>query len=217
LISITEIAELHACCLCSTLASQAGRARWDRALFESPNFEVLPSLGSLVEGWMLLVPKEHFLCTGALRPELVTEYKTLRATITTYISSKYGSACIFEHGPGQAHRQVGCGVDHAHLHILPLPFGLLSAAAKFLPAGISWADADHDSCRSAWEQGLDYLYVEQPVGVGRIAVHAKFGSQIFRKAIAARLGVLDQFNWREHPRLDVIDRTIEGSRAVISQ
>jgi ATP adenylyltransferase len=202
---------MRACCLCSNL-HRAGRATWDQPIFESANFEVLPSLGSLVEGWMLLVPKEHFLCMGAMRPELVAEYQSIKFTVARYIESTYGAVCAFEHGPARSNRQVGCGVDHAHLHLLPLSFNLLNSAAEFLPLQIQWRAADQGTCRSAWEQGFDYLYVEQPLGQGRIAVHQEFGSQIFRKAIAAQLGILDQFNWREHPQLDVVRRTIKGFR-----
>ncbi len=200
---------MRACCLCLKLMSQADRAPWDKPLFESDNFEVVPSLGSLVEGWMLLIPKEHRLCMGAIPPSQVDEYVNLKNKVAEDIKTKYGMVCAFEHGPGRANHQVGCGVDHAHLHLLPISFDLVKSAEKFLPAGVGWRNATHESCHSAWEQDLDYLYVEQPLGAGRIAIHPEFGSQIFRKAIAAQLGVLAQFNWREYPQHEVIGRTIE--------
>jgi ATP adenylyltransferase len=204
---------VRACCLCSKLMSQADRAPWDIPLFESDNFEVVPSLGSLVEGWMLLIPKEHRLCLGAIPHSQVDEYVNLKSKVAEDIKAKYGMVCAFEHGPGRANHQVGCGVDHAHLHLLPISFDLVKSAEKFLPAGVDWQNATHESCHSAWEQDLDYLYVEQPLGAGRIAIHPEFGSQIFRKAIAAQLGVLTQFNWREYPQHEVIGKTIEDFRA----
>jgi hypothetical protein len=46
---------MSVCCLCSNLVSENSNEVWNRPLFESANFVVLPSLGSLVQGWLLLV------------------------------------------------------------------------------------------------------------------------------------------------------------------
>ena len=196
------------CCLCSNLASGRAPEAWNNPLFESANFVSLPSLGSLVEGWLLLVPRHHFICMGALPGHLAHEMQTLKDSVRSGLSRKYGDICIFEHGPSAAKRSVGCGVDHAHLHIVPLNFDLVQAAASFLPPNLCWSQANWAGCRAAFQRGDDYLYVEQPPGRGRIAVHEAFPSQVFRKAIAARLGIPEQFNWREHPHTEAVARTI---------
>ena len=197
------------CCFCSTLVSDELNGSWNKPLFESANFAVLPSLGSLVEGWVLIVPKKHFICTGALPINLVREMNSLKADVCARLGFLYGELCAFEHGPSVAARSVGCGVDHAHLHIVPLRVDLVSAAAPFLPEGISWLPVDSGSCRVAFEKGHDYLYVEQPIGSsGLIATHPNFGSQVFRKAIASSLGIPEHFSWREHPQIQIVERTI---------
>ena len=197
------------CCFCSTLVSDELSESWNNPLLESANFAVLPSLGSLVEGWVLIVPKKHFICTGALPISLVHEMKCLKADVSARLGSLYGELCAFEHGPSVAARSVGCGVDHAHLHIVPLNVDLVSAAAPFLPHGTEWLPAASESCRVAFEKGQDYLYVEQPLGSGGlIATHPNFGSQVFRKAIASSLGAPEQFSWREHPQIQIVERTI---------
>lgn len=207
---------MSACCLCANLVSDRPRQSWDEPLFDSANFLALPSLGSIVEGWMLIVPKDHFVSMGALPPKLSEEMESLKSRVTTYLTSIYGDICAFEHGPSRIGRQVGCGVDHAHLHVVPVDFDLISASTPFLPPDVQWKDGDIGDCCAAFEQGHDYLYVEQPVGRGRIAVHDGFGSQIFRKAIAAQAGFPEHFNWRDHPKFENIARTIEACRAVAS-
>lgn len=200
---------MSTCCLCANLVSDELNKSWDKPLFESENFVVLPSLGSLVEGWVLIVPRHHFICMGALPPGLVLEMQRLKAEVCAVLSSQYGELCAFEHGPSIAARSVGCGVDHAHLHIVPVDFDLVEAAAPFLPAEAMWLPAAAESCRAAFEKGRDYLYVEQPIdGEGRIATHANFGSQVFRKAIASVLGMPEQFSWREYPQVQIVARTI---------
>ena len=201
------------CCLCSNIGAGNHHQRWDEPLFSSANFLALPSLGSMVEGWLLVVPKKHFLSMGAMPADMANDMMDFRALVVKYLAPKYGALCAFEHGPSCLRRQIGCGVDHAHLHLVPIGFDLISAARPFHPRNLAWSDADLDKCRSAFAQGLDYLYVEQPLGHGRIAVHDEFGSQIFRKAIASHLGIPDRYSWHDYPQHENIRRTIDSVKA----
>jgi ATP adenylyltransferase len=205
---------MKTCCLCSNLAS-GGVEEWNRPLFESRNFVVLPSVGSLVEGWLMIVPKEHYISMGALPVELTDEMLSLKAKVTSQLRNTYGDLCAFEHGPGDAERRLGCGVDHAHLHVVPLAFNLAEAAAPFLPCDASWVKGGWEHCRVAFSAGKDYLYLEQPIGSGRIAVHDSIGSQVFRRAIAAHIGIPEQFNWREYPRSEVVSRTVRCVHRIV--
>lgn len=198
------------CCLCSSLISGGSRDFWNQPLFETANFAVLPSLGSLVEGWVLIVPKDHFICMGALSAGLWSELKDLTTVIAASLAQQYGEICAFEHGAHAPNRQVGCGVDHAHLHLVPVPtrLNLTKAAEEFLPPEARWSPATFDACQRAFSKGDDYLYAEQPLGTGRIATGAALGGQIFRKAIAAQFGVPGEFNWRQYPYLHNVQKTI---------
>jgi Diadenosine tetraphosphate (Ap4A) hydrolase and other HIT family hydrolases len=161
-----------------------------------------------VEGWLLLVPKQHFISMGALPEELADELEDMKAKVSAHVRSAYGEVCVFEHGPAFASGKVGCSVDHAHLHLVPLSFDLSEAARLFMPQDSEWSKASWRECREAHLAGKDYLYFEQPAGYGSISMHTDFGSQVFRRAIASQIGRPDAFNWREHPELDTITRTI---------
>lgn len=189
------------------------RVAWNTPLSKSPNFVVLPSLGALVEGWMLVVPKQHFLSMGALPDSMIPEMQRLKQNVFERLERMYGAVCAFEHGPGGTQRSVGCGVDHAHLHMLPLQFDLASAVDTYLPSGSEWRDADLTDCRLAARHGDDYLYLEQPIGRGRIVRHQNLGSQLFRRAIAAYLGLPEEFNWRKNPQIENVNRTIAAFTA----
>ncbi|MDQ1405963.1 MAG: hypothetical protein QOG55_1592 [Acidobacteriaceae bacterium] len=205
----SEVGCMSDCCLCSILTSGSRSELWDEPIFESRNFVVIPSLGSLVEGWVLLVPKQHFISMGALSTSLGAELCQLKIQVVKLLSRKYGEMCAFEHGPSAANHEIGCGVDHAHLHILPLSFDLVQAAQVFMPSESRWTNATLETCQDAFKSGKDYLYIEQPVGTGRIATHSQFGGQIFRKAIAAQLGVPGKFNWRDYPYTENVNRTVQ--------
>jgi diadenosine tetraphosphate (Ap4A) HIT family hydrolase len=199
---------MNDCRLCSDLGNP--NETWNAPLFESSNFVGLPSLGALVEGWLLLIPKEHFLCMGALPDFLAPEMQDLKQKMCLALERRYGSVCVFEHGPSKTSTSVGCGVDHAHLHVAPINFDLHASVTPFLPRDVIWSDAGLEQCVAAFCQGRDYLYLEQPIGRGRIATHGSFGSQLFRRAIAAQIGERDYYNWREYPRLSNVEATIRN-------
>ncbi len=200
------------CRLCHDSLIRNPLEPWDSPLFESPNFIVLPSLGALIEGWLLIVPKEHYICMGAVPESLTSEMEEVKQIVVSALQTTYGQACAFEHGPSAGNLSIGCGVDHAHLHIVPLSLDLVSAASPFLPENVVWSEAGIKGCREAFDRGEDYLYFEQPVGVGKIASHREFGSQLFRRAISAHIGIPNQFSWREFPQLSNVSATIKRLR-----
>jgi ATP adenylyltransferase len=198
------------CRLCSS-ASLSVNANdfWNRPLLQSANFHVLPSLGALVEGWLLIVPKDHVISMGALDGTLIAEMQDIKLQVSSIVQSRYGSVCLFEHGPAAANRAVGCSVDHAHLHVVPLGFDLAIAAQPLMPTDAIWHVGSYESCRHAFMSHQDYLYIEQPIGRGKIATSAAFTSQTLRRAIAETLDVSDEYNWRDYPRLDMVQRTAD--------
>lgn len=135
-----------------------------------------------------------------------------RRVLEAALTECYGSVVAFEHGPSKARLSVGCGVDHAHLHLVPVSFDLAMSVSPMLPGGATWKPAGIEECRNAHRLGKDYLYVEQPIGSGRIAT-GDMGSQLFRRVIASQIGDPDEYNWREHPHIDNVMATITTIRA----
>lgn len=197
------------CRLCTGIASDRPHDPWNQPLLESQHFVAIPSLGALVEGWLLIVPKEHVLSVATLSDTRVEEMAALKQDVCDMVGREYGSVCVFEHGPASACRQTGCGVDHAHVHVVPLDVDLREVAERFLPHGVAFQAGTIQDCRSAAARGADYLYLEQPTGAGLVAVHDHFGSQVFRKAIAEVCGTPEAYNWRDHPQLRNVAATIE--------
>ena len=202
---------MRTCQLCFAGSTEA----WDEPLIELPNFMVLPSLGALVEGWVLIVPKKHFLSLATLPDSLTFEMRGLQRMLCERLQRIYGPVAAFEHGPAAEQRTVGCGVDHAHMHIVPVDFDLSVAVAPYLPPGSTWSEATVTDCRIAVQEGDDYLYLEQPLGRPRIVRHGNLGSQLFRRAIASHLGVPDDFNWRNNPQIENVDKTIRTFKTAV--
>lgn len=189
---------------------QASESRpWDCVLLESRSFVAIPTVGALVEGWLLIVPRQRCICFGALEHRLMPELREFKARVAATIERSYGTVAAFEHGPASMSQAVGCGVDYAHLHVLPAPCDLVEAASEAFEERLSWREvASLEATRELFCQGLPYLYVEQPIGRARITTHPRFSSQLIRKGVAQRLGVPRQYNWREYPMLENVRRTI---------
>ena len=183
---------------------------WDRPLLASPNFYVVPSLGALVEGWLLIVPRRHFISAAEIGDDLAEELWEITGLVRDLLAKHYGPVWLFEHGPATAMRSVGCGVDHAHVHLVPMVGDLIRTARAFLPHGVAFRAANFSSCRDEWRKGADYLFVDAPDARGAAAATApSLGSQIFRKAIAELVGRPHQFDWKSDACVDNIYRTID--------
>jgi diadenosine tetraphosphate (Ap4A) HIT family hydrolase len=206
------------CALCNGLDPKKQRHVWNEPLVETQNFVVIPSLGALVEGWVLIVPKRHAIAVGALASPLLVELHDLKTNVAAALGEHYQSpVCAFEHGPSHAGCTLGCGVDHAHLHLVPVAFSMRAAVEPYMPHQKQWRPATVEDCRAAFRSGVGYLYFEQPIGSGHIATDVNFGSQLFRRAIGTKIGLADQFNWRDYPQIANVETTIRGARTWVTK
>lgn len=206
------------CRFCVKLAPSVDRTGpWDTVLAQSENFVVWPTIGSIVEGWLLVVPKQHYVCMGALPDELFAELDDLIGSLVPSLIGRYGAMTVFEHGPAQPNQPVGCGIDHAHLHVVPTECDLAAGAKRLLPE-LNWAAAD--CLRSAKEfhaLDLPYLYLEQPLGKAYLATHPNLPSQLFRKVIAAHVGQPDRYDWRLFPEERNVSSTVGKLRPLFTK
>lgn len=180
---------------------------YNQVLFQSENFVVIPSLGSLIEGWLLIVPKEYSLCMGNLSSTLLLELKNLTSFVTAILKSEYGHVVSFEHGAHLPNNAIGCGVDYAHLHLVPLDINLKSelTSNNYL---LDWNEVSGIELTSLYAaNNLPYLYIEKD-GQHFIASNSNIPSQLFRKIIANFLGMPNQYDWKSFSKIDQINRTI---------
>jgi len=134
-----------ACRYCENIFSKSSMGETgvqDRILFESEHFVAVPTLGSLVEGWLLIVSKQHLICMGDLDPSLLEELIGFKSQVAGAVEFQYGSVAIFEHGPSQPKQSLGCGVDHAHLHIVPIECDLMAGLGNVYEDNVLWQEAE---------------------------------------------------------------------------
>jgi ATP adenylyltransferase len=196
------------CGFCRHVRATAGGGDDWRVLFEDESFVAVPSLGSLIPGWLLIVPRDHSVNLASMGPERVEQMWEFVDGFSERWATEFGRLVAFEHGPATERRPAGCGVDHAHLHVVPCGDIDLVTAARRRLIDFSWAPVSGLSALvPAVTDGMDYLYLRSHAAEVA-AVEPGIPSQALRQVLAAELRSPRTFNWREHPNLDVVRATI---------
>lgn len=82
-------------------------------LAEDDLFYVVCDANPLIEGHILIIPKEHIPCVGAFSDKFLERFVHWRYKVTRFLKLKYLKYAAFEHGI------IGQTVFHAHVHFLP--------------------------------------------------------------------------------------------------
>ena len=190
--------------ICSE-TKKAGYAFYDRPLFETPKFVVLPSLGSIVPGWLLIVPKLKATRFIDLPASTEPELMQLILQLAARTEFRFGKPYLFEHG-GYAGSKVSCGVDQAHLHLVPLDFDLVEVARR--EPDQAWERCRNPLFPPSEKDHGEYLFVSS-LDVAFTTEVTKPASQWFRKLIARESGKPKKWDYKQHAFLDNIRTTLE--------
>lgn len=115
------------CCICDEVKNGRLPSRFynhypikNRICYETKNFIVVPSVSPLKIGHLLFFQKEHVTSLMKLNEVKINE---LKESILKYKNLFKDDLYFFEHGVGNI-TQMACGINHAHLHILPIDKGI---------------------------------------------------------------------------------------------
>ena len=124
----------------------------DVVLAETEHFLVIADYAPLAEGHLLIVPRDHYACYGALPQTFDDEAWELRERATRFLTATYRAPIFFEHG---VFRQT---VFHAHLHALPL--GAADAGFADEVGRIGRPASSADALRAWYAAQGHYFYLE---------------------------------------------------------
>jgi diadenosine tetraphosphate (Ap4A) HIT family hydrolase len=203
------------CRFCEIIAGKFTHEGIDEPFAENDQFVALASIGAIIEGWSLIVPKDHRLSMRDLfSRQSFAEFTT---SVMAPLERIYGPLVAFEHGANKEGSATACGTDHAHLHLVPSKESFL---ADMHSSGLVWTQcetskvaqlsmgneylfyADLD-CNDSWVDPVGYLHVlNKPI------------SQYFRHLIASREGAVNTADYRRFP---YVDRAQKTRRTVIGE
>lgn len=174
---------------------------------ESEGFFAISSVGALVEGWTLIVPKKH--CCSMKSVYSDPEFVAFTNRLVSALADCYGPVIAFEHGPNREGSETSCGTNHAHIHLVPYR----SLEAKLNNMNIEWK-----SCFASQVDTLvgdnEYLFYCEPGKkwdnpIGWLHILGRPISQFFRRVIAEDQGAFEKFNYKTNPDTFLTLKTIE--------
>lgn len=188
------------CVYCRTFLQQdyTPQNPWDYIIETGLNYVVVPTKGALVPGWLLVVGKEHYLSRASLTKNEFEAFEVGIQRACAIVQAYFGTPTIFESGPSTKASTIGCGIDHVHVHVLPLQFSLTDATSKMFPQ-INWLTcAGFEQLQDLRNLGEPYFYIKEPNRDPLYAVPEARPSQLLRKVIAAEIGQCDLWDYSRY-------------------
>jgi len=190
----------------------------DRTIFSNETCFCIPSLGQLVEGYCLIFPYREVLNLSILNSYEKQDLLKMLYKVNKVLSEKYGPTIIFEHGANEEKCKVGCGVDIAHLHIVP-NFKLENVIDRL----------DSKYQRTSFHNNLmEWLAKLSPVKRPYMMIGSHNGpiimydygekreSQVIRKILASMASGHPEWDWRVSGIEERLWRTLDTVRTSLS-
>jgi len=198
---------MHECPYCNEIGFSEDQNRKIHILYESDNFIVFPSFGQIVEGYLLIASKKHYIGMGQVPQELYTELHSVCARVRQVLSDSYGTPLFFEHGSTSERKKGGCCITHAHIHAVPVQIDILPELSQHFNYR---KIAAFDSLKEQFDTGVPYFFYESNAGERYLfEVPEIVPSQYIRQVIAVKIGKPDRWDWRTYLGNDEINRTIK--------
>jgi len=155
---------------------------------------------------LLVLPIKHFKALGDLLGLLLEEFAAISERVGKILKDQYGPYILFEHGT-RSEGVGGCGIYHAHLHVVPLAG--VSDPVNALKLRFPHTELPHLSEISRRSAGLSsYLFYQDSDAKLYLFDTGPLPSQYMRKLLADALGNQD-WDWRSAGREERLLATIQ--------
>jgi diadenosine tetraphosphate (Ap4A) HIT family hydrolase len=189
------------CCFCDEFGPHVPSTS-RRVLIATTNFVAFVDTSPISRGHTLIAPRGHFTSFAEMPVEIWLEAVELKERVFSRFPLSWGHPVSFEHG-AVGESAGGCGISHAHVHLLPLPPAI--NILELIPPGPS-TECPFELLSQTAESGRPYLFVEDPNG-GRLFYPKDLPSQFMRRRVAEAIGKPD-WDWRQSNSEDIFDETL---------
>ena len=182
----------------------------DTPILENENYYLLSSVGSLVEGWCLVIPKKHqYSMKDHYFKKEFYEFINKCIDIIKKIYS-VDRVIVFEHGANKFGSETACGTNHCHIHIVPLKESIMKDIRDELDfETLTFAQI------SEYVNESEYLLYADIMDLSETSqCHAHIlkqpTSQFFRRVIAKKIGCPERYNYKEYNNIDISNATFKA-------
>lgn len=180
----------------------------ERIIYSTEHFYVMVSLGPIVEGYLLIISKEHIGACLHLPTEYMEEFCLLKDKVYDILTKIYGGCIFYEHGKmgsciseGQDH--IHC--FHAHLHCIPVSVNLNCIVGQEM-SGLKYQSFSH--CCIGMKDVDKYLYIEDEC-IMTYQPQEKLRRQYLRYKLAETLNLADRWDWVNNQNWPLIEQTVK--------
>lgn len=182
-----------------------------RILAETNNWYAIPTIGSFVPGYLLLVCKQHELSMATLSLNLRDEMFVLKERMEERISQVMGCRCLmFEHGTTDSNYIGVNSVNHVHIHLVPSIDSVWVHLSKENSLFDFEVFDDYSNLFMKWEESPPKTYLLFQDADKKIYYSSDvvdMPSQLFRRCLASIWG-LSEWDWRKYPCSYIIRDTL---------
>jgi hypothetical protein len=201
------VSHYRGCAFCVKFGNMTSDERnwYDVELTSLGDFVVVPALGALIEGHLMIVTRNHYQSMAYLSEGELVQLSSFVQEVREVLSDAYNGVVVFEHGPALPMHSGGSCIDHAHLQVIPLKIDLLPDLLKC------------HACRSIGEmrelimlrhQTMPYFFYQNQLGQMYVSQPADVPSQYMRRLIAAVLEKPDEWDYALFPNFELIEATV---------
>lgn len=175
---------------------------YNEIIEETNNFYIIPGLGALTKGYILVLPKKHVYYMTGFEDTVLDEYNNILEKYRNKFKNIYGKyPIIFEHGTLDPCGICANSVIHGHTHIINHNYKNEKEIINTLNMKkiINLYNVKKNN----------YIYYKSPKGIDYITYDFEPVSQLMRIYVARDLGIEEKYNWRQFPFENNIKKTIE--------
>lgn len=191
------------CKLCTALkdANSTNPSLWNKKLYETESFVILPTIGPFVQGHVIIVSKAHFPSLSSMGIGKISECYDL---ISRIIETQEVDILFTEHGSFNQQDGGAC-IVHTHIHVIPEMGQYFDVLNDVLPD----RNTEDKFAKFSDLNTIDFPYILNLNSKGRLAVYEAYNahSQMMRKAICAKANRTD-WDWERDPKVGVIESTV---------
>jgi diadenosine tetraphosphate (Ap4A) HIT family hydrolase len=179
---------------------------YNTTLGSTDNFVVLPALGPLKKGHVLVVSRAHFPSLGSMTDTAIDEFQQLIDAVRPQYDALGGNILEAEHGSTNTNSGGSC-IIHTHVNLIPG----LGHLHRILDRSLRRVDVTLP-LRNLASTHRPYIFMKHENSLAVYdATHAR--SQLIRRALSTHFGG-DDWDWALFPRLDLVEETITFWRGI---
>lgn len=183
----------------------------ERRIFETEHFACVPSLGSFVEGYLLVIPKQHFLAALSMPEAYIAELQSAIGAISSFTRGYYHKSFVmYEHGAASTEHAGGMSVVHAHLHFVPCSQNAISMCPEF--SFLKFQDLFEAARYYSAHRDRPYLLLKDADDSLYFSAADDIPSQYFRKRVCDLCGIPGTGDWKAYPYIGNIRKTIQAAK-----